>query len=305
MGYVTPEKRQIIEKAIGTITPTYELVSAAENENIVTNNAKPTVSDFSFEEYGLEDMYDQEGGLLVSKSTFESTLALQSIGAKALEEFLASQGTQMEVFKELFKEAGEGAATNNVLRFIEIFQNNSLRAFEAYMGKQQSVLNDAGTFFENNSVIGNVQLPAAVSEIPTVRESAVISEPEPKIAKEPARQTMLSTEKEAPKASDAIMQSQASAEASTAEAITASSDDSLDPVLIMIKIISEKSGYPEELIDADMNIETDLGIDSIKRIEIFAEIDKQIPGELGQDDIEAIAMLHTIREIGDYIKKKM
>ncbi|MFT5757025.1 MAG: acyl transferase domain-containing protein [Alteromonadaceae bacterium] len=37
----------------------------------------------------------------------------------------------------------------------------------------------------------------------------------------------------------------------------------------LIKIIGEKTGYPEDMIGVDMDLEADLGIDSIKRIEII------------------------------------
>jgi acyl carrier protein len=77
-----------------------------------------------------------------------------------------------------------------------------------------------------------------------------------------------------------------------------------DPLQTIIKIISDKTGYPEDMVDPDMNIESDLGIDSIKRIEVVSELNNQLPGQLTADDVPAIAMLHTIREIGDYLKKK-
>jgi hypothetical protein len=38
----------------------------------------------------------------------------------------------------------------------------------------------------------------------------------------------------------------------------------------LLQIVSDRTGYPEEMLDADANIEADLGIDSIKRMEILA-----------------------------------
>ncbi|OCQ54699.1 Phenolphthiocerol synthesis polyketide synthase type I Pks15/1 [Photorhabdus australis subsp. thailandensis] len=37
----------------------------------------------------------------------------------------------------------------------------------------------------------------------------------------------------------------------------------------LVAIVSDKTGYPQEMIDAEMDLEADLGIDSIKRLEIF------------------------------------
>ena len=37
----------------------------------------------------------------------------------------------------------------------------------------------------------------------------------------------------------------------------------------LLQIVSERTGYPTEMLDLDLNIEADLGIDSIKRVEIL------------------------------------
>jgi len=310
MGYVTPEKKQIIEDAVERVNIEHDLVPAAQSTNLmksVAGSHEAYIGQTALSsDYVLDDIYNEGGEPIVSKSTLESTLALQTVGARALEEFLASQGNQMEVFKELFKEAADGAATNNVLRFAEIFQNNSLRAFEVYMGNQQNVLNEMEPILESDTFAQRPQLSAIISS--EVSRGSSIHE------QKPTQQTQVVTEDLPVRENKAIPIISAKEASEAPEVVTKelevsvlddiSDTDDFDPVQIMIKVISEKSGYPEELIDAEMNIEADLGIDSIKRIEIFAEISKQIPGELNQDDVEAISMLHTIQEIGDYIKKK-
>ena len=40
----------------------------------------------------------------------------------------------------------------------------------------------------------------------------------------------------------------------------------------MIEIAGERAGYPPEMLDLDANLEADLGIDSIKRVEIIAAV---------------------------------
>lgn len=288
MGYMTSDKRQIVEKAITTVDAPYGVHEVVTN-TLQENSAQIITNGFNLEEYTLEDFYNQEGELLVSKGTLETALGLQTLSTKALEEFLTSQGNQMEVFKELFKEASDNASTNNVLRFVEIFQNNSLRAFEAYMGKQQNISGDADLSLQNNIMIEEPQPRLSYSNASMLHELKEVS---PQTTTKPVQVNIEPKEVKAAVVDNTPVPSNA----------PLASD--FDPVQIMIKVISEKSGYPEELIDADMNIESDLGIDSIKRIEIFAEVNNQIPGELNQDDIEAISMLHTIQEIGEYLKKK-
>ncbi len=38
----------------------------------------------------------------------------------------------------------------------------------------------------------------------------------------------------------------------------------------LLRAVSERTGYPEDMLDLDAHMEADLGIDSIKRIEIFS-----------------------------------
>jgi hypothetical protein len=48
----------------------------------------------------------------------------------------------------------------------------------------------------------------------------------------------------------------------------------------LLAIVSERTGYPPEMIDLDMNIEADLGIDSIKRVEILGRDPRRVPARL-------------------------
>ena len=40
----------------------------------------------------------------------------------------------------------------------------------------------------------------------------------------------------------------------------------------MMAIVSEKTGYPQEMLELSMDMESDLGIDSIKRVEILGSV---------------------------------
>jgi acyl transferase domain-containing protein/NAD(P)H-dependent flavin oxidoreductase YrpB (nitropropane dioxygenase family)/NAD(P)-dependent dehydrogenase (short-subunit alcohol dehydrogenase family)/acyl carrier protein len=46
---------------------------------------------------------------------------------------------------------------------------------------------------------------------------------------------------------------------------------------MILSIIEEKTGYPKDMIGLDQNLEADLGIDSIKRVEIVASLVKSLP----------------------------
>ena len=65
---------------------------------------------------------------------------------------------------------------------------------------------------------------------------------------------------------------------------------------VVLEVVAEKTGYPREMLDLDMDIEADLGIDSIKRVEIVAAIEERAP-ELGGVGPEYMGNIRTLREI--------
>ncbi len=72
----------------------------------------------------------------------------------------------------------------------------------------------------------------------------------------------------------------------------------VDYTQILLEVVSERTGYPEEMLDLDLDLEADLGIDSIKRVEILSAL-QEIVGDEASDsvDMEAVAGLKTLREV--------
>ena len=75
-------------------------------------------------------------------------------------------------------------------------------------------------------------------------------------------------------------------------------DHNLEPLLL--SIVAEKTGYPVDMLNLDMDLEGDLGVDSIKRVEILAAVDERAP-QLPKVDRARLSALHTLREIVDYL----
>ncbi len=70
--------------------------------------------------------------------------------------------------------------------------------------------------------------------------------------------------------------------------------------MLMIEIVSELTGYPADMLGLDMDIESDLGIDSIKRVEILSTLEDRLPG-LPQVTPEVMGSLKTLGQISDYL----
>ena len=65
---------------------------------------------------------------------------------------------------------------------------------------------------------------------------------------------------------------------------------------ILLETVADKTGYPAEMLDLDMRLDADLGIDSIKRVEILSALQDRFPG-LPPAGPEKIGSLETLRDI--------
>jgi acyl transferase domain-containing protein len=70
---------------------------------------------------------------------------------------------------------------------------------------------------------------------------------------------------------------------------------------LMLEVVADKTGYPVDMLKLDMDLEGDLGVDSIKRVEILAAVEERAPG-LPKVDRARLSALHTLREIVDYLR---
>ncbi|MBF0210575.1 MAG: acyltransferase domain-containing protein [Desulfamplus sp.] len=69
---------------------------------------------------------------------------------------------------------------------------------------------------------------------------------------------------------------------------------------ILLETISELTGFPVEMLTPDMDIESDLGIDSIKRVEILSKLEEKLP-EADQISPDDLGRLKTIDEIAVHL----
>ncbi|MBW2192468.1 MAG: acyltransferase domain-containing protein, partial [Deltaproteobacteria bacterium] len=70
----------------------------------------------------------------------------------------------------------------------------------------------------------------------------------------------------------------------------------------MLSVVSRLTGYPAEMLGLDMDIESDLGIDSIKRVEILSALEEKIPG-LPSISPENVGKLKTLGQISEYLSE--
>ena len=70
---------------------------------------------------------------------------------------------------------------------------------------------------------------------------------------------------------------------------------------LLLSVVSDKTGYPEETLELEMSMEADLGIDSIKRIEILGAMQEHLP-DVGEIDMEELSSLTTLQDVVIFMK---
>ena len=77
-----------------------------------------------------------------------------------------------------------------------------------------------------------------------------------------------------------------------------------DQIEKMLKeIITEKTGYPEEVLESNLDFEADLGIDSVKQGDIFTELFSKLELEPKEETGQTSQPLNTIEEVVNYCVK--
>jgi acyl carrier protein len=71
---------------------------------------------------------------------------------------------------------------------------------------------------------------------------------------------------------------------------------STDLTALLMSVVADKTGYPREMLQLTMDLEGDLGIDSIKRVEILSAMREREPN-LPEVDAGAMAQLRTLGQI--------
>lgn len=129
--------------------------------------------------------------------------------------------------------------------------------------------------------------PQVSAPTPTVQPAQDAPAPPP--SPEPAQDAPAHTPAEQP---------QPDVEPAIAEAPAGHSREAVQQRLLAL--VSDRTGYPDDVLDLDMDVEADLGIDSIKRVEILGAFAAE--HGISQDDrMESIGELKTLRQMIDFL----
>jgi len=71
----------------------------------------------------------------------------------------------------------------------------------------------------------------------------------------------------------------------------------------LLEVVADKTGYPVDMLNLDMNLDSDLGIDSIKRVEILSALQERLP-EAPAVKPEQLGQLQTLQQIVDFLQNE-
>lgn len=199
---------------------------------------------------------------------YDAMYEIQKVNAGVVADYVKFQREQFQQVKELLNSSFVNTEENKRLLFnyVANFQNNCLDAVRAYFNGQE--YGNENDDFEEEDEKSNVE--AEVKKIETPK----IVEDEKKIA---ISKTDAAVEKDG----------------MSREEIKK----------LVMETIANVTGYPDDMLDEEMSLEGDLGIDSIKRLELFSSINDELGGIFGQDDMVTLTVVQTIEDSIDLIKQ--
>ncbi|MCB0999515.1 MAG: SDR family NAD(P)-dependent oxidoreductase [Acidimicrobiales bacterium] len=77
----------------------------------------------------------------------------------------------------------------------------------------------------------------------------------------------------------------------------------VDEVLVAVTaVVSEMTGYPAELLEADLDLEADLGVDTVKQAEVFAAVRERYV--LERDESLRLRDFPTLRHVASWVRQR-
>jgi acyl transferase domain-containing protein/NAD(P)-dependent dehydrogenase (short-subunit alcohol dehydrogenase family) len=97
-----------------------------------------------------------------------------------------------------------------------------------------------------------------------------------------------------------VERNESGAAASPPDSLPCSGGELADVEQLLIQIVAEKTGYPPDMLQPNMGLDADLGIDSIKRVEILSAIQEKLP-DAPVVKPEHLGTLTTLRQIAEFL----
>jgi acyl transferase domain-containing protein len=316
------ETERVVEKIVEKIIEVERIV---EVEKMVYLNADGTVADGSLVNKQVTHVAEQTSNQSTSESSTQTINVNNNLAAdieSSVSQFVKHQQQVLNVHEQYMQGPQAYAKTvdkvlssvsdklingevpesvERTLNMYHDFQSQTLRVHEQYLNNQsdnmslmlsESALPETTSLSHSNTYTQPVsrasqQAPAVIAQ-PVTSQATLVSQPAVK-----------SITQQAPISKAVAVE--------TVAVVTTPVKPVFDVALIqtvMMEVVADKTGYPTEMLELGMDMEADLGIDSIKRVEILGAV-QEIIEDLPELNPEDLAELRTLGEIVRYMQDKV
>ena len=171
---------------------------------------------------------------------------------------------------------------------------------KAYLNAAAALLGQAGALPSEPQLLAAPRAEAP-QPVPQAYSAPAAEAPKPKANGSAGAHTFVTEpSRPAPAPAPAPVRTEAVAPKAVSPAPTSAASPAVDAANIVRSIVSAKTGYPPDMLDADMDLEGELGVDSIKQVEILSALRDQLP-HLPEIEPEKLVELRTIAAIAAMI----
>ncbi|PTP40157.1 type I polyketide synthase [Vibrio splendidus] len=336
---VKVEVEKIVEKEVIKTEIVEVHVPAPQASNVQQSVAAPSVQVATQQPQVAQPApatIQPTASVTVDESSLQSFFNAQQQAAEVHQQFLAIPQQYGDTFNTLMSEQAKMATAGvaipeNLQRSMEMFHQHQAETLKAHahylemqahsnnsalnMLTQGSVLTAQPTFVASVNAQPAIQSPAPAT--PTTTPAAIVQQPVAQVqatavqaAPVQAQSVQVTPVQKAAPAPQVAAQAAASVaaqpvpvKAQPAPVAAPVAVQTADAEKVMLEVVAEKTGYPTEMLDLEMDMEADLGIDSIKRVEILGTVQDEMPNlpELNPEDL---AECRTLGEIVEYMNSK-
>lgn len=301
--FTLPDTKKEIEEAKVKTLSKEEVVNMFKEEFPEEETAVSKIVDQEVEEENnsiVNENYDLKNlnkkvikeGENIKMNNYDAMYEIQKLNAKVVEEYVKSQNEQFDKIGKLLNDEVIKSDEDKKLLFdcVTNFQNNCLDAVKIYFAGQGQILESTDNNVENSNNEAN-----EIEELKIEDKTIDVEDDD-----------VTDTEEiqEVQKIQDIEEIEELSIEPDVEEKKSSKPKIKVDVEAIkdlVIETISEVTGYPDDMLETDMTLESDLGIDSIKRLELFSNINDKLGNIFGQEDMVKLAVVQTIDECIDSI----
>ncbi|WP_245597656.1 type I polyketide synthase [Psychromonas aquimarina] len=312
-AYVSPKTRQAFTDALND---GWQLTAPPQPEKVVV---KEVIKEVIVEKEVEKIVYVQADGTPLANAApaggADNAQLAESI-EQSVSQFVNHQQQLLNVHQEYMQGPQEYAKTfDNVLQaqagaaelseslektlsMYHDFQSETLRVHETYLNSQTDNMQQMLSALPD-------QVHKSTASAPVQAQPAPVQSVSPVAAPQAVKAAPLNMQEQLKKTHQTIVSSQAVKTPLTAAALVHAPEvvDVNKIQTVMLDVVADKTGYPAEMLELSMDMEADLGIDSIKRVEILGAVQDEVQ-DLPELNPEDLAELRTLGEIVTYMQSK-